>query len=658
MRTSPETSWSDRLFVVVAALSAVLVLAQWVDWRLVRLPLAIVFILWVCVAFIGLLAPMTSLGRESAQAAVGLARGRSRRAMAALAAVGIAVALLNEVILGVLRLVDRNADLVFNIDNRFLLMHAWSIIRHEGAGQALSMVGTPISYHSGPAWFAAAMGSVFGTGPESWLFLWFPAAGVATIALSMFATIRELGAGTIPALVGMAIAFTPLWGDISVDVARAVASTLINAGPSAAVHLASEILLRENPTIMLNSLLGLAIVLAALGFFARRKTPSAFVAANLVVVLSSVAKPQYAISGSILLFGLGIALRRHLVALPQLGLPVVGALASVVLADRAVGGSSLAGARSTGWTLAVPDDWWSVDPFLPSDPRFVLISLGLTLGAVIVLRTGAGGFARPAVITSGIGLLGLSAFWALLNSVVAAGGDPVRTWAWNAMQAAGPVLTVSSAIIGAVTYAALERVSRSAVWIVAAALVVSVTASAYEVARVVRDPNTGHEAVDAPYVRELLREVDPKDAVILASDLSDPAQGHRRSGRAFYLSNAFGHQFWLTQTEYGHEQFAETERRVQALDRFFDTAWSTWHVDLLEREGITHVAISGRCPAVWEPDDVPMLTEAEAAGSWRLFEIAPPSSLWHAASEEAHGASLAEGSEATMGPLFGRAPCR
>ena len=658
LRTSSLTSSIDRLFATVAAVSTALVLAQWLDWRLSRWLLAAVFLLWIVVVLLTCLLPTALVMRELVRAPGGESAGIGAWALAALAAIGVTLSLFHETLLGLLRLADRHADLVFNIDHRYLLMHAWSMIRNEGAGEALSMVGTPIAYHSGPAWFAAAMGSTLGTGPDAWLFLWFPVAAVLTIAVAMFTLIRGLTTGTIPALVGMAVAFAPVWDHISVAETRAVASTFVNVGPVAALSATSGLLFEVNQTMMLNSLLGFAIVVTALAFFVARQTPSAFVGANVVVILSSVAKPQYAISGSILLFGLGIALRRGLVPRPLVGLPVVSTFAAVGLSDLAVGGSSLAGVRSTGWTIAIPDDWSAVDPFLPSEFRFVLVVLGLAFGAVVILRGGARDFERQAVVVGGMGILGLSAYWTLLHFVVAAGGDPVRIWAWNAMQAASPVLTVSLAIVAAMVYAVVRRVSRPAVVILALAIVASVTASGHEIVRVVRDPHAGHEAVDAPYVRDLLSDVNPSNAIILASDLSDPAQGHRRSGRAFYLSNAFGHQFWLTQTGYGHEQLAETTRRVQALNRFFDTEWSEWHADLLEGEGVTHVAVNDRCPATWKPDDVPMLTEVAATASWRLFEVAPPSSLWRESFEQVPQAAVVAGADVATQPLFGRAACR
>jgi hypothetical protein len=165
---------------------------------------------------------------------------------------------------------------------------------------------------------------------------------------------------------------------------------------------------------------------------------------------------------------------------------------------------------------------------------------------------------------------------------------------------------------------------------------------------------TGHEAVNAAETRELLRTVPPFGSVLIASDLADPAQGNKRAGRAFYLSNAYGHQFWLSQTVYGLDRIPETEWRRQSLERFFSEKWSSWHTDLLWDNGVSHVLISERCPSLWDPSHVPMLEHIATTASWSLWKVAPRSEVWNFAIPEVE---QTHDNSRTAKPTFGRGAC-
>ena len=69
--------------------------------------------------------------------------------------------------------------------------------------------------------------------------------------------------------------------------------------------------------------------------------------------------------------------------------------------------------------------------------------------------------------------------------------------------------------------------------------------------------------------------------------------------------------------------------------------------------------ISGRCPSVWDPDAVPMLTRTAATGGWDLYEVAPPSAVWTLDERPGLESGLVSDEQAqAREPLFGRASCR
>lgn len=656
----------DALFVGTTGLLVSLVVAHLAPWSLSRLPLATLFWVWCAVAALALAreARAASDGRREGFGERPDVRDRTTAALLFLAIAGVSLAAGRNLILGLLRTFGGHADLTYNIDGRFLLMHAWSILRREGVTEALSMAGTPITYHSGPAWFAAASASLLDSGPEVWLFLWFPLAAVIAIALSGFQILRRLGAAPVSAVVGLALAASPLWEHVSLGDGRHVVGTFVRRGVGEGLEEAAGLILGSTQTDMLNALFGLAVILVAVAHFAERPSSGRLLISSAVVMLSSVTKPQYAIAGSILLFAVGIALHRENgLRLPAvLVVPLLGAVASVALQQLLLGRERAAlGISRPERPFAVVVDWRSVDPFLPAEPQFVIMLLAAVL--LLAWRGPLEPFERRAGTLLGSLVVALTAFWLLLHVLVASAGPSVRAevleWAWNSMQVRLPLLPFGIAVVGAVALRVVERRGVVARLAFAVVLLLGVVSSGHELVREWTDPPSGHEAVDAPYVRELLQDVNPSAAVIVVSDLSDPAQGHRRSGSAFYLSNAYGHQFWLAQTRYGHEFFPETEVRVAQLDRFFATEWSSWHAELLSTEGLTHVMISGRCPSAWDPDAVPMLTRTAATGGWDLYEVAPPSAVWTLNEPPGLESGPAPDQRAqAQVPLFGGASCR
>lgn len=648
----------DAVVVSATAASGSLAVGSLAPWALSRWVLTASLLLW----FGAVLGAMATGARSVAgRARVSSLRPEAERTpglilVTALSFASVALSASREVLIGVIREVDRYSDVIFNIDHRFILMHAWSILQRGGTSEALSMQGIPIAYHSGPAWLAAAAGSVFDTNPDTWLLLVFPISAVVTIVMAMASFLRSLGAGSVGAAVGVAVALSPLWERLRIDTFRDLAINILTRDWMTASGQVRDLVFGSTQTQMLNSLMGAAGALIAIAWFARRPTLVRFVVANGMVALSALAKPQYGIAGSILVFAVGVAMHRRSVRDVTLkgGVAIAGAFASLLLSEALIGGGNTDFLRPGTTFIKFPTSLRVVDPHLLVEPQFAVPAAAITvLLAVMAVRRRSTEVESRAAVVAVVSMVGLIAFWMLLNGVVTAQGEEAAGWAWNSMQVRLLVLPVVIGVTTVWLLAAVERFAVPARWILVGVLGIGVVSTANELVRESLDPVVGHEAIDARPIRELLAGVNPDGSLLISSDLSDPAQFHRRAGRAFYLSNAYGHQFWLTQTGYGYAELPETSRRRDAIERFFATPWSRWHRDLLVRSGATHLIVADRCPAAWDPGRVPMLTETVRVSGWTLLEVAPASSLW------AYSGRFVERSPAFVpAPTFGDAPCR
>jgi len=652
----------EQLLYAGAMVSAVvLVVAHLAPWSIVRPALAAAFTTWVAGAMLCLVVAgwtgwqQVRRGETAASALV----------VWGTACLAIAFGAMREIHLGVLQLFG-NTDLTYNIDHRFIFMHAWSIIRYGGLSESLAMAGQPINYHTGPSWYAAAVGSLLDADPRTALFVWFPIAAMVTIVVATLRILRSLGIPPVAAAVGVAFAATPSWAHIDITAAtfaraRFLARSIVFADWAQAYEILTAAVLNSYPTTMLNALLGTAIVLAAVSYFSREQTLRRFATAAVIIAFAAVAKPQYVAGGPPLLMAVGLSGARQDVRRASLvvGFSVASAVGGLVLSTSLFGDELLLEARISPDGLAWPQTWRAVRPFLPTQPSFLFAVGVLAVLSGLWVAGRVDEAQKRIVIALAVLLASMVTFWFLLSTLVAGGGPELETWAWNAMQGVGPMFQVSVAL-SAAAVASLLRGNRTVLTATVLLVVgLGALATVRSIVEFTFEPIAGHEAADAPDVRALLLDVDPASAVIMVSDLSDPAQDHRRSGRAFYLSNAFGHQFWLTQAVYGHQLLPETAVRVAKLDRFFETEWSSWHVDLLSTEGLTHVMISGRCPSVWDPDAVPMLTRTAATGGWDLYEVAPPSAVWTLDERPRLESGPASNEQAqAREPLFGRASCR
>jgi hypothetical protein len=575
-----------------------------------------------------------------------------------------AFGLTRELHVGLLQVFLGWPDLVFNIDHRYLLMHAWSIVQAGGASETLAMAGTAIRYHSGPAWFAASAASVLGGDPSSFLFLWFPFAAVVTIALSVHRILRHLGSSFVGAVVGLAFALAPPWAHIRFGGGtRAALWDVLSRDFASAGDWFVRLVINPTSEMMLNSLLGLAIIVAAIALHLANHTTSSLAVSATMIALSAAAKPQYAIAGSLLLLAVGLATldRGRIPRILLVILPVAAAVLSLALGWALFGASvgsypAIPGSRSLS-----PLDWRAVRPFLPSQPHFVFGTVGLLM--LLISRHGATRIELRAVRFGGLLALGMLGFWLLLTLLSQGGDLQVREWAWNSMQALAPVSRMLTAAVAAALYALAARVSHRLLGIPLVLIALSGTSAGVQAFSDLTDPLSGHEVVDASEIRVLLQRVDPEEALILVSDLSDPAQNHLRDGSAFYLSNLYGHRFWLTQTRYGHQLLPETARRRAAGEEFFATDWSPWHQEFLIEEQISHVAVSARCPSAWVPDDIDLLVLIEATESWTIFRVGVPTgvSVPPRAVDGRAGLGIRPSHDPTAPtamPDFGIAPCR
>lgn len=202
--------WLDAsLFVAAIIASFALLLAYLLPWWIARFGLALSLIGWFVLAVLRLVewsrAGLRLLGTD------GIMLGRGALVVGI---VGVGLGAARNVQLGLIQLVPASTDISFNIDHRFIFMHAWSLLRFEGPGDLLSMAGATLRYHAGPAWHAAAFASIAGVSPQVPLFLVFPLAAVVTIAAAMLRILRAFRISGTAGLLAIAFATTPSWAHI------------------------------------------------------------------------------------------------------------------------------------------------------------------------------------------------------------------------------------------------------------------------------------------------------------------------------------------------------------------------------------------------------------------------------------------------------------
>jgi hypothetical protein len=110
----------------------------------------------------------------------------------------------------------------------------------------------------------------------------------------------------------------------------------------------------------------------------------------------------------------------------------------------------------------------------------------------------------------------------------------------------------------------------------------------------------GFEAIDNREVSQLLNNLDPSSLVLL-NDLADPAMNFTYVGRGNYLLVNDRVRFYFANVlpEWQATDFTDRYTKVK---RFFGTPISSFHRDFLLDSGITHILISKRCIPAWRID--------------------------------------------------------
>jgi hypothetical protein len=143
-------------------------------------------------------------------------------------------------------------------------------------------------------------------------------------------------------------------------------------------------------------------------------------------------------------------------------------------------------------------------------------------------------------------------------------------------------------------------------------------------------PPVHYAAADDLDLDRALARIPTTGSLLIASDLADPAQHHRRPLQAMLLTAYRGHAFYVANLRYVNYAWPDAAERLGQLQSFFGTAWSPWHGAWLRRTGVTHVLIHDRCVPPWAGDSVLQLRSMDRVGRWAVFEVIPgatPSSM-------------------------------
>lgn len=658
------------LMLTSAMLPFALLLAYAIPWGVASWLLVIVFLSWIVACLVDLLG-IIFVRQRNEIIIIGTDSRESSRLFRLILIVTLGCAIIYAVQQGFLNVFGGYKDLTFNIDHRYILMHSWSIYHHHGASESLSMLGVPINYHSGPAWFAAAAKATIGLDPQVWLFFWFPLAATASIIVGMYKILIGFGFHRDAALLGSvtALIIFPFY-ELSkrlIDLAfyRHLVYALISDNRAAPDGIFSLFLnwlkegffaaIRYSEPMMLNSLLGLSLVVVSLAFFLSAPSMSRLIWAALIISVTVIIKPQYALGGIILLVAVSLShpARLKLIFTRTALIAIIGALVIVTLYKGFLnygitpsGNITFANMKSL---LEPPSDWHSFKPFIFTEPFFLILLFLFVLNTFIFFSKKSASACESKF--GGIILVQVVGLWVSLHFLLDSNFRPQdgATWAWNVFQLSEPVYIVGTAVgVGGVYSVFKNGVMQ--IFLGLAALVFSF----YSILAVIQlngDPSLGPEVVNGHEIRKLLTNVPVSGSVLLASDLSDPAENHKRKGRAFYLSNVFGHQFWITQTGYGHQRLDLTALRREKLGKFFNAKWAAWHSKFLSGEGITHVLVSTRCMPTWDAAEIKELSLVGAAGGWSVYEV-HIDKIGYSRSQQAYSHAVQERSAA-----FGRADC-
>jgi len=583
--------------------------------------LAVTFIMWLLTTIGG----STVIGARAIQKV----RETPNKYLLAITMTGIAIALLAVTQLEIIRIVAHRPALIWNVDWRYNLNHAQAIVQTGGVDHSLDYFGAPIDYHLGPAWLAAAVERVFGTGISFTLFGLIPLLSILTIAIALVHILHQ--------------------HHVSLDIAAA-ATALTLTFPSLSRSVPHFFhCFRHNlfdcgywifsNSFMLNSLFALAIGLAALAFLIDRssKWRPALGALGLSSVV--VLKPQYFAALGLIAGLMGIAqqLRR-------------GDLFVYRNATLLFSVFSLCCALLFMKFLPSEEMLFGSPMFLPGNTGYNFIK-ELPKGSTVFLIIAAFGWhklrassyiTRDRTYGSAL-VLYASLSMALITTVLFAICIPIREEAANAIRELGNISFSEKTLQGEMGFGQaltplrillvvasisllfrylLERADtlRRIAMLVASICVISPLAF---ISVGFLDPLSGYEAVDDYDLYRILQHVPRSGTLLIASDIADPAENYRRPAKASYLTAYAGHSFYVS--DIAHFNFAREDSvaRARNLRAFFGSPWSDWHSQWLTKKGITHILTSDRCVPCWEEKGHFSLKKVLTLGRWTLYKLPP-----------------------------------
>jgi hypothetical protein len=510
---------------------------------------------------------------------------------------------------------------------RWDLNHAQAIARTGGLDQALDYSGVAIHYHVGPAWLAGAVQRVFGGGLEHVLWGVIPPLCVLSFAIAMLSAFRAAGVRYRYGLFGLGLALTvPLSSQTPWDVAWALPGAVVM--PRSWPFLANQ--------LMLNSLLALAIGGASLALLLDRSSRHVGTAMGAVGLASLMGtKPQYYAAFGLLVGLLGIARVLKKTAAGRDARVVIAAAVSLSLA--------------LAQRVLLPGDvqWFAAPVLRAAGTRGLFTeafraSTLLAIAAMLAWRFAATRTADRARLPGLSILLGSLTTLFILSGILYFVDFPFRpdligrwfaigfgtnTKALSGEADLGQALQVPRLMLLSTGFAVvMASAVQTGRWWTRGIIGIAAVGIASPIPVIalgfIRPPADYAVAEDVDLDRVLAR-IPTNGSLLIASDLADPAQHHRRPLQAMLLTAYRGHAFYVANLRYVNYAWPDAAERLGQLQSFFGTVWSPWHGAWLARTGVTHVLVHDRCVPPWTHDSASHLHSVGEVGRWTAFEVVP-----------------------------------
>lgn len=492
-------------------------------------------------------------------------------------------------------LAPQYADVTWNVDYRFHLLHVRTILSADGMSDSLAISGQDVVYHTGPSWGVAALYSILSVPISASSFLLIPALSVISLAIGLSRLLETLGfrsrnarTGSLAALVIPTVGTSwpggianPLRGEPPLD----TLSDLIT----------SYSLWFLGPNLMLNSYFALGLIGAAFSMLTSLRTPHRSILLFIVAVSLHYLKPQYSIAFlAVALVWVFTETRRARSTPLHASLMVSFVLSSLVVLLLSLEYGSQSFILSSASKPSFFFYAWQI-----SWPFFGTVALA----ALIAF------FGRSSTTYSRLHLSARqSTIMLALIALCHAAAIVAGTWYfWPAID----LETSTSGLVQGLRFTSLvlsaALVAYSSQWLkkpirvaLGAGAVLSMLILTSQAAFSIVVPSMGYEAWDNREIRRLLQDIPTEETLLLTSDMAEPSENYRRFANAHYLSIPFGHQFYLADIDYEARQHPKIVReRLESLRLFFETPFGEWHRSFLRNEQITHVFVSDRCPPVW-----------------------------------------------------------